>query len=355
MKNSYLLAGIKTSNLISMIIRNKGFSIKYFPRILFLLNAGLWSSVFAFVERFKYKQKLSTFKYESKPVFIIGNWRTGTTFLHQLLALDPQFTAPTVYQVSNPDHMLVSEKYYIPIMTKVLGKTRPMDNVKIGADEPQEDEYALLKLCKNLPLEKLIFPKSDTCFLENKNNFLPENEKRFAEALKLLEKKIVFLTKKRVVFKNPFHSLRIPLIRKTFPNAVFIHIYRNPKDVLPSSVNMWNIVGKQNILKGKRKNLDIKTILNTYKNIILTVRKEFELLNNSQKAEIQFEELEQDPTTSIKKIYNKLNIEFTPLYEKKINEFCNKIKGYTKNKYQISKEEKIMTEKIFSEILPEYF
>lgn len=355
MNNSYLLAGIKAGKLLSMIFRNKGFSLRYTGRVLFLLNAGVWSTVFSIVETIKYKKKLQNFKSELNPIFIIGNWRTGTTFLHQLMALDAQFTTPTIYKVSNPDHFLVSKKYYHNLLAKVLGNTRPMDNVKIGPDEAQEDEYALLKLCKNTPLEKMIFSDSKTFFLDKCENFMPPNQNEFIGSLFYLEKKLAFETGKRIVFKNPFHSLRLELIIKMFPRAQYIHIYRNPADVIPSSINMWNIVGKQNLLKGKWIEPSGLSIIKLYRKILLTVRKHFEKIDENNKIEIKFEELENNPVEQIKTIYEKLNIKFTEDYKSKLETFCSEIKTYKKNKYDIKTEEINTIKEFFLEILPEYY
>src|SRR5690606_23362435 len=42
------------------------------------------------------------------PIFILGAHRSGTTHLHNLISLDPQFIAPSTWQVMNPPGFLVS-------------------------------------------------------------------------------------------------------------------------------------------------------------------------------------------------------------------------------------------------------
>ena len=37
-----------------------------------------------------------------KPIFIVGLPRTGTTFLHRLLSLDPENTAPVTWELMDP-------------------------------------------------------------------------------------------------------------------------------------------------------------------------------------------------------------------------------------------------------------
>jgi len=355
MQNSYLLAGIKAGRLLAMISRNKGFSIKYILRVLFLLNAGMWSAIFSRVQNIKYKSKLNTdFKIEP-PIFIVGNWRTGTTFLHQLFSLDKQFCTPTVFQVASPDHFLVSKKYYTPLMSKILDVKRPMDNVKMGIDEPQEDEYALLKISDNTPLERLIFQQSDQFFLDECNNFIPEDTHSFVFGLNTFIKKLILDSNKRILFKNPFHSLRLDLLKKHYPNAKFIHIYRNPYEVIPSSIHMWNIVGTQNILKGKWIEPQVKSIAILYKKIIDTIRHHFMQMEANQCYEIKYEHLVANPVESIKNVYTQLELDYTREYEQDLMQFCSELKSYKKNSYTISEDDKKQIKNILKDTTPEYF
>ncbi len=338
-----------------MILRNKGFSVKYFGRLAFLLNAGIWSSIFSITEKKRFAKQLKNAKTPDDPLIIIGNWRTGTTLLHQLLAQDPQFTTPTVYQVSNPDHFLISKKYYKPIMSKALGNKRPMDNVKLGIDEPQEDEYALLKTLKNTPLEELLFSGKTSFFNPNKMMLPSSEEQQFIQQIRYFCKKLAFNKNARVLLKNPFHSMRINALIKAFPGAQFIHITRDPEAVIPSAIHMWNIVGKQNMLKGNFKSPSVKEIANTYNVIVNEVRKSFKTLDKTQKIEVKFENLEKYPVNCINNIYQQLNIEFTPEYEKNLKQYCEALKKYKKNRYNLSSQDKSQIKNMLSETLPEYF
>ncbi|MGC3971167.1 MAG: sulfotransferase [Pirellulales bacterium] len=47
-------------------------------------------------------------KIDSRPLIILGHWRSGTTWLHELLGLDPQFTSPSTYQAMAPNHFTIS-------------------------------------------------------------------------------------------------------------------------------------------------------------------------------------------------------------------------------------------------------
>lgn len=81
---------------------------------------------------------------DAPPLFVIGHWRSGTTHLHNLLAKDSaQFACPSTYQVANPHTFLGTEAWRPRLYAGLLSQTRPMDNVALSFDTPQEDEFAL--------------------------------------------------------------------------------------------------------------------------------------------------------------------------------------------------------------------
>ncbi len=356
MKHSYLLAGIKPGRLVALLKRNKGFSAKYANRIGFLFSIGVWADFFERKEKRHFGKELKEIKELESPIFIVGHWRTGTTFLHQLLALDPQTNFMDVFKVSHPNHFLVSRKYYTRVMSKFLDGPRPMDNVKLGMAEPQEDEYALIKLLDDLPLEALIFQKKDAFFLDTEDDFMPADRQKFFETLDLLVRKLMVEKKGcRVLFKNPFHSLRAGALRSHFPGARFVHIIRDPKKVVPSSIHMWNVVGKQNILKGKWISPKINVIADFYSHILTSLRKEFANSSPDEYVEIYFEELEKDPINVVRNLYKSWRLDFTEEYEQKLRAFVDEIKDYKKNTYNISQEDERLIRERFSALLPQYF
>lgn len=341
MNHSYFLAGTTLGNFIKLLKRN-GFTLhsNYFIRLLFLLQNGVWASFLKGYERRKLGEKLKNHPIPKNPVFIVGHWRTGSTFLHQLMNLDPQFVAPTVFQNSVPGSFLVSRKYYEPIMTRVMEKKRPMDNVALGMDEPQEDEYGLMKLTLDSPLFKLIFPENDDYFLNGYNDFIPENIEKWENEMFWFCKKLDFESGKRIVLKNPFHSMRIPLLADMFPEANFIHITRNPYDVIPSTLNMWNIVGSQNRLKKKWKSPKIEDVAALCDKMVRKIQNDFEKLPAGTHYEIQFEDLEKNPVEELKKMYSYFHWDFSNDFEDKLKTHLESLKGFKKNKFVLSESDK---------------
>jgi hypothetical protein len=342
MKHSYLLAGIKLNHFFRLIRWNGlSFHPKYLFRALFLLQGGIWSSLLSSLEKKRLGKRIKNFQPPDDPIFIIGHWRTGSTYLHQLLNLDERFASPTVFQVSVPDNFLVSRRYYKPIMTRMLDPVRPMDQVKLGFDEPQEDEYAILKMGSYSPLEKLIFPKNSEYFLSGLSTFAPDESKRpyWISSFQWFYKKLVFHYKKRILFKNPFHSLRIELLKTMFPTAYFIHIYRNPYIVIPSTQHMWSIVGRQNCLRKYYSDPPFSEVLAVYKMMMNNIRRSLDSLPENSFSEIKFEEFEADPIPTLKKLYDQMGLTFCSDHELAIENFLRENKDYRKNRYTLSAAE----------------
>jgi len=342
LKDSYLTAGIKLNRLIGLLKNN---NLTYSPatllRIAFLLQSACWSSVFSFFETIRYSKTLKNIPIPPDPVFIIGHWRTGSTLLHQIMNLDPNLHAPTLFQVAIPNSFLISYPYYRPVFNCVVAKHRPMDMVKLGMDEPQEDEYAIYRLTDTSPLEDLVFPKSKTYFLLNSDKLDPKNKlNNWKSQVQSYFTKLYFHSNKTIVSKNPFNSFRIQLLLNIFPQAKFIHIHRHPYDVIPSTIHMWDIVQRQNCLNNNCHCPEIKEVITVMDQLLTSIEQGFQLLPENQKAEIRFEDLEKNPEFEMKKLYASLNMPFLPEFENKINIFIKGMDKFEKNEFSLTADEK---------------
>lgn len=338
-----LLMGTRFPVLIKMLLRN-GFSIhpKYLFRLLIVVYNSLISSALTLVEKMKYSGKIRKTVIEKPPLFIIGHWRTGSTYLHQLLNLDLQFTSLNLVQTVIPDHLLFSSKYYGPIMSRMTPDTRPMDNVKLSPFEPQEDEFALLRMGSASPLEKFFFPVKDRYFLDGYEEYIPEGRRLevWKRNLLTLYKKITFLTGKQIVSKNPSHTMRMSLLTEMFPGARFIHIYRHPYSVVPSTIHMWNVVSEQNKLRRSWKNPEPGEVASVMYEYLRHVSRESKKLGKHQFTEVLFPNLEQNPLAELKRIYAALNLEFKDEFEQEVVRFIESNKDFKKNTYSLTEKDK---------------
>jgi hypothetical protein len=343
LKVSYLTAGIRCFPFLRLLGRNKiSFRPATLLRIFFILQSSFWSSLFAFIEKIRFTTKINNTKLCGDPVFIVGHWRTGSTFLHQLLSLDPQFTAPTLFQVAIPDSFLTSEKYYRPLFKHLVSKSRPMDQVKLGMDEPQEDEYAIYRLTDYSPIEGVVFPKSKDYFLLHADRYFPparEQEKWNSQLLNFY-KKITLKTNRQIVSKNPFHSYRIDSLAAQFPESRFIHICRHPDAVIPSTIHMWNIVQKQNCLNDNDFSPTAKAAAAVMESLENKVEDQLSRLSPGRIARVRFEDLEAEPEIVLEKIYHRFSWTVSAELRARLKTLYKELQNYQKNRFSLTESQK---------------
>ena len=123
----------------------------YRHRAAFLTLLSLRNSLWRQREERLYRDAIAKATPQA-PLFVLGHWRTGTTFLHNLLTCDAeQFAWPNSIQAIFPSTFLYAEPSIRRRFGKMVPSTRPMDNVAQTADTPQEDEFALAPLCLMSP------------------------------------------------------------------------------------------------------------------------------------------------------------------------------------------------------------
>ncbi len=178
-----------------------------------------FSTVMSRVQRLLYGRRIDATELEHPPLFIIGHWRSGTTFLHELMVLDDRFTYPTTYQCFAPYHFLLTEWFLARYCGFLLPRKRPMDNMLAGWQRPQEDEFALLTMGQRTPYRRMAFPNRAAVDLDylNMQGIPPERLRDWSQSLISFVRTITFRYPKRVILKSPTHTGRVKLLSEMFP------------------------------------------------------------------------------------------------------------------------------------------
>ena len=159
-------------------------------------------------------------------------------------------------------------------------------------------------------------------------------------------KKITLLTQKRIILKNPYHTPRISLLANIFPGAKFIHLVRHPYKIVPSAINMWNIVAGENAFKGGWKEPTTEEIAGEVNDFWISVNENKAMLPEGSFSEVRYEALEEDPVREIKRIYTELGFIFSSEYGISILRFMEEKKDYRKNIFNLSAEQKDSINKV---------
>lgn len=299
-------------------------------KVISITALSVINSASNFLESVVYGKRIAEQPIEHAPVFILGHWRSGTTLLHNLMTLDPQFTFSNLYEVLFPANFLLTEKLVTSLTSWAIPKTRPMDNVEAGFHMPQEDEVALVLLSGISPYLMLAHPSNPPVYeryLELKG--LPEAElKTWKERFLYFMKKLTIKENKPIVFKSPTHTFRIPVLLEMFPNAKFVYIYRDPYAVYSSSLHLRRTLFAENGLG--RVVMDEKMeddAMKMYTHCIETYERTRDLIPPGNLHEMRFEDLEVDPLGEMHKVYEGLNLggweNLEPAITKKLPELTN--------------------------------
>ncbi|NJL15726.1 MAG: sulfotransferase [Microscillaceae bacterium] len=76
---------------------------RYYLNILLTGLIVLLATPFRWYEYWVYRGRLRRFKMIEPPLFVLGHWRSGTTFLHNVLCQDPRSGYLTTYQSLFPE------------------------------------------------------------------------------------------------------------------------------------------------------------------------------------------------------------------------------------------------------------
>jgi len=190
-----------------------------------------------------------------KPLFILGNFRSGSTYLQRLIAKDKdQFASPRTWDIFlSPSVTLTKIFFALLSIDRIIGSPlkkmflkfdrRTLGQVdihKISFFEPEEDENFLLHLWSSF-FAGVMFP-----FIED---FLPyiyfDNRLSHKDQASIMD--FYRRTVQRYLFarsgdhhflsKNPSFSPKMASIFRHFPNAKVVYLVRNPLDMLPSTIS----------------------------------------------------------------------------------------------------------------------
>jgi omega-hydroxy-beta-dihydromenaquinone-9 sulfotransferase len=298
-------------------------------------NTGL-----GLIERLLYSRRIERYQLSQPPVFIIGHWRSGTTLLHGLLSRDPQFICPNLYQVLSPHHFLLTESVVTRLTEWMLPKTRPMDNIRVTWDAPQEDEMALCTLTLLSPYLMLAFQGQPSLYQHfwDMRQVSPRQLALWKTAFMRFLKKLTLKNNKTLLLKSPTHTFRIPLLLEMFPGAKFINIVRNPYAVYSSSIHLRKKLFEANGL-GKPNFQGLENeVLQVYTELFKRYEIDRHLLSDSQLCEMKFEDLEQDPIGELRKVYEQLNLSGFDALETDISSQLDSLRKYRKNEFTMDEE-----------------
>jgi hypothetical protein len=320
-----------------------GIDREFWLRVLFVSLSTLFTSPLRLYEHARYDRAVKSTAIHPSPIFIIGHWRSGTTHLHNLMCQDGNLGYISTFQAMAPGFCLVGQRAIKPLLARIARKVHPtrlIDNIPLSFDAPQEEEFAVANMSPYSFFHLFTFPCQAPYFIERYALFdglsgqvLDDWKETY---LTVLRKATLSTGGKRLVLKNPAHSGRIRTLLGLFPDAKFIHIYRNPYRVFLSTLWAYEVVLSRSQVQKVGPDQIEAYVLRFYRQLMQRFLADRALIPTGNLVEVKFEDLEAAPLEQLRRVYESLDLPGFAEAEPAFHAYLPSIRDYQKNEYELS-------------------
>jgi hypothetical protein len=335
------LFGVSLKNWLQLLENNGGIDARYFGRGFFITLSSIGTAPARALFKINYEKKIMETQIQHPPVIIIGHWRSGTTYLHELLSYDSQFCYITLWNTLLPNSFLTLEPLK-PLFAGFLPPERPMDSIKVNIDGPYEEEAGIAVLSQWSFFHCLHFARNaEEQYLKSIhfNDLKPAEINQWKQNYLTFMKAVTYANNgKRLLLKNPANTARIPTLLELFPNAKFIHIYRNPYKVYLSTIKMRNRVLDKLALQNANQEEIKQQVTENYKRLMKSYFEQKKHIPKENLVDVKYENLVANPIKEVKKIYTQLDLPDLQSALPEMQRYLEKQKDYKTNVYRIDEQ-----------------
>jgi len=268
-----------------------------------------------------------------KPVFIIGMPRTGSTFLHELLAEDPGNRAPRVWEVMFP----------LPVPGRRNSNRDPrirraaaclwwFRRLAPGADSVYPMRAQTPHECVAMQSYTLLSEEFvSTCRVPSYEAFLHAADLRpaYAWQKRFLQHLESGCSARRWVLKSPDHVRGLEALFSIFPDAVIVQTHRNPLEVVKSSIQLTQVLHELYARRGDRDQLarrEAQVLAERMERFIQFREDHPELADRF--VDIKYSELVSDPLAAVRRIYQQFEIPLTEVATRRMSDLVSNRSRY---------------------------
>lgn len=331
-----------------LVLQNRGVARPYWGKLARILAATVLATPLRLAERLLYSRQVARVSIHPSPLFLLGFARSGTTHLQNLMTRDPGYGYLTAFQMVLPTFSLVGRGWLQRLMEKGMGEqTRPMDEVRISMDAPQEEEVALANSSHRSFVHHLSFPRQGPRLFEKyvlmganpDGERLTEKELRRWDRdwLGVLRKMTFHAGGRPLLLRSTTHIGRVDHLLRLFPEAKFIHIVRNPYHVYPSLLHLYRTMLPLYRLDDCDWPEVEEFLTGAYSRMMRKYLADRDLVPGGRLAEVRYEDLERDPMGELERLYAALGLPGWEEARPCVEAYLRTLSGYRKNDFRIDR------------------
>lgn len=184
------------------------------------------------------------------PVVVIGLLRTGTTLLHNLLALHERLHGPKLWELADPVAAAGDPSTYAEVRDRAQryvdeynAKAPDLPGIHLlRADRPDECHRLLANTFHSMVLEMRYRVPSYGEWLHRQDMTVPYRWHRAQLELLMSRRTADDGAPSTPVLKCPFHVWFLPELVRAYPNARFVHLHRDPAAAIASTASLCRTV-----------------------------------------------------------------------------------------------------------------
>lgn len=285
------------------------------------------------------------------PVFIVAPHRSGTTLLFDILARDPQFRPAALWEILfTPAIVERKVVWAVRALDRRVGSplTRLLRAVKrrwanlpqnrsllsvhpMHFTRPEEDIQYLLHLSTTydllafLPFPDLLWDYADY------SRRVPVKRRRREMAFyrDKVQRHLYAHKGGCLLSKSPTASPSIPDLLETFPDARFIHLVRDPIQVMPSSFSLWR---GHWIMNGCPRDADLapyaQAVLEHNRIWYQRLAEDLAHLPADRLVRVTYEELKENLQETVEHIYRQLGLKMPPALREHLSARTPGVRAY---------------------------
>ena len=339
----HMLSGIRMDVWLKLLRENK-VDKEFYPQAAVITLKSDVLTPHAHLEYLLFWIPVHFTKIKKDPIYVIGFWRSGTTYLQNLLTRDPQFGWFDPVSTIMFGNCILLRKPLTALAKNGLKGARAMDNLEFELDLPMEEAHGFTNLTDLSVSHMMAFPDHgkgakyvEAIFTDALSS---KDRKRFWHVYNYMLKKLTYIKGgKQLLLKSPDNTARIAFLKRAYPKAKFINIYRNPYTVVRSALNMFRIeMDKYALSESVSDQYLLDRVCLIFERVYRRAFRDLDNLAPCDKIEIKYEDFVENQEEYLEKIYKQLGIKNYDKAYPYFKEYMDSMKDYKTNQYDYAPE-----------------